>query len=237
MQKKDMHACPRTKTMARPPAGNLKATRALRHLCRPGVVTQSCYGARYQSTPSPPRRPSPYRLLQPHAFLAEFAPLHVNGWRVDALQSAEKLLEADKVEEVLDGSESVEESGDLQGRRLVRVFELGEGKEGWRRLIKFVGHVGQVVEDQDHHPTIHISPLSGYISPSPSLLSFQTQSQSQTGYIVEISTHTHTPLPPYPLPSKGSKMRPGVTGKDIKLAQKVEEVYGEVIGRVEVKKE
>lgn len=32
-------------------------------------------------------------------------------------------------------------------------------------------------------------------------------------------------------------MRPGVTGKDIKLAQKVEEVYGEVIGRVEVKKE
>lgn len=158
MHKKDMQACCRTTRMARPTAGNLQATRTLRHLYRPGVAGQSCYGARYQSTPSPPRRPSPYRLLQPHAFLAEFAPLHVNGWRVDALQSAEKLLEADKVEEVLDGAETVEKSGDLQGRRLVRVFELGEGKEGWRKLIKFVGHVGQVVEDQDvRYAALHAS--------------------------------------------------------------------------------
>lgn len=88
-----------------------------------------------------------------------------------------------------------------------------------------------------HHPTIHISSFLDYISRSPSLLSFQTQTQSQTDYIVELSTHTHTPLPPYPLPAKGNKMRPGVTGKDIKLAQKVEEVYGELVGKVEVKEE
>ncbi|KGB74805.1 hypothetical protein I307_01064 [Cryptococcus deuterogattii 99/473] len=224
--------------MARPAAEFLQTTGALRQLRRLGVATRSCYGARHQhqSTPSPARRPSPYRLLQPHAFLAEFAPLHVNGWRVDALEDAEKLLEADRVEEVLDGAQAMQK-GDLQGRRLVRVFELGEGKEGWRRLIKFVGQVGQVIEDQDHHPTIHISSFSDYISRSPSLLSFQTQTQSQTDYIVELSTHTHTPLPPYPLPAKGNKMRPGVTGKDIKLAQKVEEVYGELVGKVEVKEE
>lgn len=145
-----MHACSRTKKMARPAAEFLQATGALRQLRRLGVATRSCYGARHQhqSTPSPARRPSPYRLLQPHAFLAEFAPLHVNGWRVDALENAEKLLEADRVEEVLDGAQAMEK-GDLQGRRLVRVFELGEGKEGWRRLIKFVGQVGQVIEDQD----------------------------------------------------------------------------------------
>ncbi|WVQ72867.1 hypothetical protein IAR50_002428 [Cryptococcus sp. DSM 104548] len=187
---------------------------------------------RFLSSAPAPRRPSPYRLLQPQAFLAAFAPLHVRGWRLESLESTEKLLEANRVEEAM----KVEaDGGDLQGKRLVRVFELGEGKEGWRRVGEFLRRAGTAVEEQDHHPTIHISPLSDYTPPSPSLIS----PQSQTDYIVELSTHTHTPLPPYPQPTKGGKkMRPGVTGKDVALAEKVEEIYGQVVGiAVEVKKE
>jgi len=50
-----------------------------------------------------------------------------------------------------------------------------------------------------------------------------------TGYVVAVSTHTHTPLPPikYPKTADGIQdvMRPGVTGKDLRLADALEEVY------------
>jgi hypothetical protein len=60
-------------------------------------------------------------------------------------------------------------------------------------------------------------------------------------YILEISTHTHTPLPPLKeiippalvpigLAEAGQtvqkrEMKPGVTGKDLKLAEVVEDCY------------
>jgi hypothetical protein len=37
------------------------------------------------SSTATPRKPSPYRLLPPHLFLSQFAPLHVEGWRLDSL--------------------------------------------------------------------------------------------------------------------------------------------------------
>ncbi|WVF69217.1 hypothetical protein IAT40_003993 [Kwoniella sp. CBS 6097] len=193
-----------------------------------------------------PKRPSPYRLLQPQTFIAEFAPLHTEGWRLDAISSQERMINP-----LSPVSISVDEhtGGDLQDRRLVRAFMLGEGKEGWRDTMRLAQRAGEVIEEQDHHPTILISPASDY-TPSSTSLTSQKQSQ-ETGYILEISTHTHTPLPPYPMPipkrsstsaggNEGPKIRPGVTGKDINLAKRLEEVWREIMGgreRVEVKRE
>jgi hypothetical protein len=39
--------------------------------------------------------------------------------------------------------------GDLQDRRLVRVWEFGEGKEGWRDILEFVRKAGQIIEEED----------------------------------------------------------------------------------------
>ncbi|WVQ83008.1 hypothetical protein IAT38_005146 [Cryptococcus sp. DSM 104549] len=226
-------------------AAMFRYTAALRGVARGCRVTPSIYlprpalpiltPTRHYSTPPPaPKRPSPYRLVQPHAFLSAFAPLHVSGWRLDLLEPQERLINPQGVvDEALGG-----DGGDLQGRRLVRAFEMGEGKEGWNRVLEFVERVGRVIEEQDHHPTLLISPSSDYRPSAPSLT--PTPQPSPHGYVVELSTHTHTPLPPYPEPTKGgTKMRPGVTGKDLKLAEKTEEVYGEVRGGlgVEVKRE
>lgn len=38
---------------------------------------------------------------------------------------------------------------DLQDRRLVRMWEFGEGKDGWRGLMRFAQTVGQIVEEED----------------------------------------------------------------------------------------
>ncbi|WVQ96719.1 hypothetical protein IAU59_003826 [Kwoniella sp. CBS 9459] len=201
---------------------------------------------------SPPKRPSPYRLLQPHTFIAEFAPLHTEGWRLDAISSQERMINPLSPISI-SPSPDEQSSGDLQGRRLVRAFVLGEGKEGWRDTMRLAQRAGDVIEEQDHHPTILISPASDYI-PSATSLSANGQAFAQErGYILEISTHTHTPFPPYPtpLPKKtpssskdGSellpKIRPGVTGKDINLAKRLEEVWREVMGgreRIEMKRE
>jgi hypothetical protein len=78
---------------------------------------------------------------------------------------------------------------------------------------------------RQHHPTILISPSSDYLSSTGD----PTPVSDTAGYIVAISTHTHTPLPPvkYPKAADGSQetMRPGVTGKDLRLAMALEEVY------------
>ncbi|WVQ65741.1 uncharacterized protein L199_003919 [Kwoniella botswanensis] len=187
------------------------------------------------SNPSPPKRPSPYRLLQPHKFLSQFAPLHISGWRLDSIAQQERLINPLlAVDEALDV-----EGGDLQDRRLVRVFTMGDGKEGWKDAMSFVQKAGEIIEEEDHHPTILITPSSDYI---PSSTSLQNTGKENNGYIIEISTHTHTPLPPYPLPTKNPahKMRPGVTGKDIRLAERLEEAWEGVMGgkqKVEMKKE
>jgi len=79
--------------------------------------------------------------------------------------------------------------------------------------------------DEQHHPTILISPAGDYISTTGDAAPMS----DTAGYVVAISTHTHTPLPPvkYPKADDGSQevMRPGVTGKDLRLAVALEEVY------------
>ncbi|WWC62596.1 uncharacterized protein I303_105193 [Kwoniella dejecticola CBS 10117] len=243
-----------------------------------GLSSSSSSERAAEPTPRPPKRPSPYRLLQPHAFLSDFAPLHISGWRLDTLPSSSWNQDRYKDQgqgkeeddspgvDVYENSGGVEEgggaggrAGDLQDRRLVRAFQMGEGKEGWRDTIGFVRKVGEIVEEEDHHPTISISPSSDY-SPSSSTLDMIRQAEESRGqgYIVEISTHTHTPLPPYPTPtptptaptgtkdktgkshSDSTKIRPGITRKDIKLAEWLESAWKEVMRgreRVEVKAE
>jgi hypothetical protein len=103
-------------------------------------------------TPPKPRRPSPYRLLPPHTFLAHFAPLHVVGWRLDLLPSIVQMSDGNSGNNG-DGAElrrEVQEGmADLQDRRLVRMWEFGEGKDGWRGLMRFAQTVGQIVEEED----------------------------------------------------------------------------------------
>lgn len=53
----------------------------------------------------------------------------------------------------------------------------------------------------------------------------------ETGYVLYVATHTHTPMPPLPLPGADGafegKPRPGVTTKDLRLAECVERLFEE----------
>jgi hypothetical protein len=70
-----------------------------------------------------------------------------------------------------------------------------------------------------------ISPAGDYLSTTGDV----TPISDTAGYVVAVSTHTHTPLPPvkFPKAKDGSQevMRPGVTGKDLRLAIALEEMY------------
>lgn len=98
------------------------------------------------SPPPPNRKPkklSPYRLIPPHTFLAEFAPLHVAGWRLDHLPSnsvTARTTERSAVEEGM---------ADLQDRRLVRLYEFEMSKEGWEDCMKYVKKIGDIVAKED----------------------------------------------------------------------------------------
>ncbi|WRT67739.1 uncharacterized protein IL334_004711 [Kwoniella shivajii] len=189
------------------------------------------------SSANPPRHPSPYRLVQPHTFLSQFAPLHIAGWRLDSIVAQERLINPLSTIDEVSSSADEKEGGDLQDRRLVRAFSMGEGKDGWKDTMNFVQKSGEIIDTEDHHPTILIIPSTDYTPSSPSLVS----SKEVNGYIVEISTHTHTPLPPYPKSTKDAiKMRPGITAKDIRLAEKLEESWKAIMGgkeKIEMKKE
>jgi hypothetical protein len=92
-----------------------------------------------QSSSSPtPKRPSPYRLIPLPTFLADFAPLHVKGWRLELLPGTRP-------------NQSPEDDGmaQLQDRRLVRRYDFEQGKDGWRKLMAFTQSVGEVVEKED----------------------------------------------------------------------------------------
>ncbi|WWC70788.1 uncharacterized protein I206_104740 [Kwoniella pini CBS 10737] len=227
-----------TKVFAQKPATFISHLPAIRSTPLSSLgPTSTNRNLRFSSSSSAsPKRPSPYRLIQPHSFLSEFAPLHISGWRLDSVVEQNRLI--NPISNIDDAPRGGSEGGDLQDRRLIRVFLMGDGKEGWRDTMKFVAQVGKIVEQEDHHPTIRIMPSSDYI-PSSTSLDISTQ---KIGYIVEISTHTHTPLPPYPISTKdkSQKMRPGITGKDIKLAERLEKAWKEVMGgkeTIEMKKE
>lgn len=42
-----------------------------------------------------------------------------------------------------------EEGSDLQGRRLVRMYEFPRGKDGWRGMSKFMNRIVDIVEEED----------------------------------------------------------------------------------------
>jgi hypothetical protein len=94
-------------------------------------------------SPARPKRPSPYRLIPPHTFLADFAPLHVAGWRLDQLLPSIQ-------PSVNPGRASIEDGmADLQDRRLIRLYEFEMGKNGWNDLMGFMSRVGEMVAEQD----------------------------------------------------------------------------------------
>lgn len=75
--------------------------------------------------------------------------------------------------------------------------------------------------DRQHHPTLTIAPFADLPS---SMRDIITVKREEAGYVLHVSTHTHTPLPP--LGAEGAAFegtpRPGVTYKDLKLAERIE---------------
>ncbi|KAL7423120.1 hypothetical protein Q5752_002419 [Cryptotrichosporon argae] len=185
--------------------------------------------ARAAATATKPKRPSPYRLPHLSTFLPAFAPLHVAGWRLDRVPGAtsarEPLLRGASDDVLSDG-------GDLQDRRLVRVWTFEPDREGWRRLRELLGEIGQAVETEDHHPSILVAPSSDVPRATSVLTAALTSS-----YVLHVSTHTHTPMPfsPY-TDSSGRRLefdgkpRPGVTGKDLQLAARLEAIWDRLRG-------
>lgn len=110
-------------------------------------------GYRYQTTfptsqaqPIPakkPKRPSPYRLLSPLSFLSAFAPLHVQGWRLQHLPSHYPSQSPSPTSG--DNAGISIEHGDLQDRRLVRAI----GFEEYSELLSFVAQLGKIIQAQD----------------------------------------------------------------------------------------
>ena len=89
-----------------------------------------------RETPSTrPKRPSPYRLLEPHQVQATSSSLAVAGWNLCPLPHMTNSV--------------TEEIADLQDRRLVRVYHFEPGKKGWRDALNFVARVGEAVEAED----------------------------------------------------------------------------------------
>lgn len=106
------------------------------HLPCRGIATTL---TRLSDSASPSRkRPSPYRLIPLPTFLADFAPLHVKGWRLEPLPG---LLPNQK--------QQAEGMAQLQDRRLIRRYDFEQGKDGWRKLIGFVQTAGGIVEKED----------------------------------------------------------------------------------------
>lgn len=96
------------------------------------------------TSPTPAARPkkvSPYRLVPAHTFLADFAPLHANGWRLNSLVNPSS--------DEAGGRAALSEDGDLQDYELVRTYGFELTKEGWKRAAGLVQQIAEVVEQQD----------------------------------------------------------------------------------------
>ncbi|BEJ14963.1 hypothetical protein CspHIS471_0407300 [Cutaneotrichosporon sp. HIS471] len=185
-----------------------------------GSVRTASVPTRSMSTSTDPsastarvRRPSPYRLPTLPAFLAAFAPLHAAGWRLDVLQtSGPGATTHSAAEDMISGA-------DLQGRRLVRAYAFPSDRDGWRALMTLMARIGEAVEELDHHPVLLAAPASD-LPPDVAELA------PNAGYVLYIATHTHTPMPPMGVQMEG-KPSPGVTGKDLALAEWVERAFGD----------
>lgn len=93
-------------------------------------------------SPNPSPRPSPYRLIPVSKFLADFAPLHIKGWRLDNLPHPHSHLRH---------TSQPKEGGmvELQDRHLTRRYDFELGPGGWRALMEFMQTIGQAVEAED----------------------------------------------------------------------------------------
>lgn len=177
--------------------------------------------------PAQPKKPSPYRLLRTHAFLAAFAPLHVAGWR---LLSSSSDSSAPSHPAELDRA-------DLQGRRLVRSYEFERTQEGWASATAVFNKMCsaaqstnvRVVSDRSspltligqHHPSISLVPATEYERPDD-----MARLDGGTGYVLTLSVLTHSPLPPAGQPKEPAvSIQPGITTKDLQFAQAAEEAY------------
>jgi hypothetical protein len=123
---------------------------------------------------------------------------------------------------------------DLQGRCLTRAYAFPASREGWRALIGLFARVSEAVEVEDvsgldtvdtdnkHHPSLTVAPFADLPSAMREIVETE-----EAGYVLHVSMHTHTPMPPLGAEFEG-KPAPGVTHKDLKLAERIEALAGEV---------
>lgn len=118
--------------------GSRSAIRSSGCYWRGAVSRQAGHSYRQSSSIATPKRLSPYRLIPLPTFLADFAPLHVKGWRLEVLPG-------------ICSSPTLQDEGmaQLQDRRLVRRYDFEHGKDGWRSLMAFTENAGNVVEKED----------------------------------------------------------------------------------------
>jgi len=119
-------------------AGSLAVTLSAGESYRVSISRRIPVLTRRSTSSSTPKRPSPYRLIPLPAFLADFAPLHVKGWRLELLPGTRP-------------NRAPQDDGmaQLQDRRLVRRYDFEQGKDGWRKLMAFTHTLGEVVEKED----------------------------------------------------------------------------------------
>lgn len=119
-----------------------KASPSLKARTSPTLAWRASSSSSASTPPAETKRPSPYRLIPVSTFLADFAPLHVKGWRLDNLPHVRKISEP-------------KEGGmvELQDRHLMRHYDFEQGKQGWRDLLRFVQIIGEAVEEEDVRPT------------------------------------------------------------------------------------
>ena len=82
---------------------------------------------------------------------------------------------------------------------------------------------GVLANTPQHHPTIIICPGTDYVN----ALSLPIW-EDKTDHIIEITMHTHTPLPETKTAGDDREPGPGVTGKDLKLAERIESIWEEI---------
>ncbi|TXT13538.1 hypothetical protein VHUM_00905 [Vanrija humicola] len=200
-----------------------RAVVAARTLSASAAATRASSSSASASTTTPPprpKRPSPYRLPHLPAFLSAFAPLHASGWRLDRLPGDGTTGGSNT------GRSSMLSGADLQGRVLVRAFAFPRSRAGWAELSTLSGRIARAVEAHDVAPLADLPPaMRDHLDTH--------ETEPEPGYVIHVATHTHTPLPPLPLDSDGGapaiefegKPRPGVTGKDLRLADAIEKLW------------
>lgn len=171
------------------------------HITRPSVYQRRVSTRVDAQTNGTPKRASPYRLLTPTSFLSAFAPLHVQGWRLLPLPAASS-------------STSISDQyGDLQDRRIVRIYELDQAS-GWKRSKVIFDRVHDLSIELSVSLTIHLCPVELIAASSfclcHSLSGLQATSRVRTPacrrYSVRrggLAEHTHAVRPSWTAKERG----------------------------------